>query len=406
MMSSSYADFQRTSNIVHSFIFPNTPALENLFRYHKHQTQLLSAIFSNIEKHMSALVESSSVHRFVSDVTLANRRIQRLERSLRGGSLAVWFQFKESQQELADIQRSLALHETSKKAEFKKRLDNAQMKDSERMRKQIQEIVEKFQPRKNLFRISPPIPPLEELFPALKDPDLPKNDEAYRVDTLHSILKEFEKMSPPSHLSTLMKELDLYVNSKVDSLKVVPGSHANIQVIRKPSRVIVAVLIGSKTCDAIRKHYYPDPKVNNAKLPILYTATKTVGEITGEFLVAHQAISSRPDSRKFIQWEHGAAPSTDIYLVEKPAGDVPFILATLLGSTVESDVLKTLPRADRLIKDVICPPTEHPWIAEDGWVAYNMHELQSDSNQFKNYSHQIFVKGPPAHIGEGAVPSL
>ncbi|KAJ6473185.1 hypothetical protein C8R45DRAFT_408601 [Mycena sanguinolenta] len=411
MMSSSYADSQSTSDIIRSFTSPNTPALENLFRYHKHKTQLLSAVFSNIEKHVVALVENSG-HQFVTDITTANRRIQRLERSLRGGSLAVWFQFEESQEELSDIQDTLlARHENStwndrNKKEFNKRIDDASKEDSARMRRKIQDVVEKFQshrhPRKNLFGISRrPILPLDELFPVLKDPDLRKRDEAYRVATLHWILGEFENASLiPSNLSTLLRELNSYIQSQITSLEVdvVSSSPANIQIIRKPSGAIVAILFGSKSRDAIRKYYYRDPKVKDGKLPILYTVTKTVGEITSEFLVARQAITSRPDSLKYEPWESGDAPSTNIYLVEKPAGADTFILATLLGSNVQSDVLKTLPRADRLIQDVIRLPNEHPWIAEDGWINWGMSDLRCDSGHFTNYGHQIFVKGPPAPV--------
>jgi hypothetical protein len=60
-------------------------------------------------------------------------------------------------------------------------------------------------------------------------------------------------------------------------------------------------------------------------------------------VVARQAIENRRDSRRYIEWKTGAAPSTDIYLVEKMTGD-PFILATLLGPDVNSDVVKLLPR--------------------------------------------------------------
>jgi hypothetical protein len=60
-------------------------------------------------------------------------------------------------------------------------------------------------------------------------------------------------------------------------------------------------------------------------------------------VVAQQAIQNRPDSRRYVEWKHGEAPSADIYLVENSTGD-PFILATLLGPDIMSDVVKSLPR--------------------------------------------------------------
>jgi hypothetical protein len=126
-MSSSIGDFQNASRIINAF--KHTAALENLSKYHKHQTQLLSTIFSNIEKkQFVALVESKVKDEFLTDIfkanvsvwlrvrstflTLQQRLIHGLERALRGGSLAAWFQFEESQQELAEIQLTLGIWHT------------------------------------------------------------------------------------------------------------------------------------------------------------------------------------------------------------------------------------------------------------------------------------------------------
>jgi hypothetical protein len=106
------------------------------------------------------------------------------------------------------------------------------------------------------------------------------------------------------------------------------------------------LLPGSKSRNTIRDQYYRDPNVLERHLPILYTAI-TVGDIQGEFLVAQTAIEERPDSLKYVEWEDGDAPPlADIYLVEKIMGGDAFILATLLGSNVQSDVVRPLPRAE------------------------------------------------------------
>lgn len=108
-----------------------------------------------------------------------------------------------------------------------------------------------------------------------------------------------------------------------------------------------SLLPGSKSRNTIRDQYYRDPKVKENKLPVLYTATSTVGDTRGEFLIVQKAIEERPDSLKYVEWEDGDAPPlADIYLVEKIMGGDPFILATILGSSIESDVVRALPRTE------------------------------------------------------------
>jgi hypothetical protein len=132
-------DYQNASSIIYAFKHTNAPGLKNLFKYHKHQTQLLSTIFSNIEKkQFVALVESKVKDEFLTDISKANvsfwlsvrntfltlrqRLIHGLERALRGGSLAVWFQFEESQQELEEIQLTLGIWHTFLRADNLKHL--------------------------------------------------------------------------------------------------------------------------------------------------------------------------------------------------------------------------------------------------------------------------------------------
>ncbi|KAJ6473183.1 hypothetical protein C8R45DRAFT_408518 [Mycena sanguinolenta] len=289
----------------------------------------------------------------------------------------------------------------SKDRKFDKHLENAKKKDFDSMQKEVRDIVKKIQsysrPRKNRFSTSPPVLSLlDELFPALKDADPPKTDEARRLQILRSILEEFKKMSPPSHLSTLMEELDKYIDSefKTRSLKVDPSSRANIRVIRKPSGIILAILFGPQTCYTIQTHYHPNAGDSEGLLPILFITSKSVGEVTGEFLVAQQAIADRGDSRKYARWDNEPPAPTDIYLVEKPAGDNAFMLATILGSKLESDIVKTLPRNDRLIKDMLS--YKDFWLADSGWLNYGMQDMRCDEDGFKNYGHQIFV-GPSAY---------
>ncbi|KAF8173844.1 hypothetical protein K438DRAFT_1771997 [Mycena galopus ATCC 62051] len=374
-------------------------------------------MFLHIEKpgRIGPIVQSSSGGRFAADILVINRTIQRLERSLKGGCLAVWFSFEETQQELAEIQRTLAPYETSiwndeKKMKFRNRVQEAQTKDATHMREKIGDLVKKIDsaglPRRNLFlkKVPRPILRLDGLFPALKNPPRNvSNDEAYRLVAFQSFLNQFRQTSPadPPILLTLMQKLKAYVTAQIARLEVLPSRiPLQIQVIKKPSGSIVTVLLGSESLTTIRRHYYCDPqlevreRIREDKLPILYTATTTVGQTQGQSLWAQQAIHDRPDSRKYVEWREGANPLTELYLVENPTGGDPFILATLLGATKESDVVKALPRDDRLVKHVICPTDEHPWIADDGWIAWGMDTLQCNDPELHKYNHQIFVRGP------------
>jgi hypothetical protein len=81
LIMSSVGDYQNASNIIHGFKSTDAPALENLSKYHKHQTQLLSTIFSKIEKKLVALVESSFRDKFLSDIFKTNVRSRFVERS-------------------------------------------------------------------------------------------------------------------------------------------------------------------------------------------------------------------------------------------------------------------------------------------------------------------------------------
>jgi phage gp29-like protein len=68
---SPLADFQIASNIIRGF--KSAESLKNLSRYHKHQTRLLSEIFSNMEeKHLSTLVQSEA---FLSDIKAINASV-------------------------------------------------------------------------------------------------------------------------------------------------------------------------------------------------------------------------------------------------------------------------------------------------------------------------------------------
>ncbi|KAJ7794437.1 hypothetical protein B0H13DRAFT_2171329 [Mycena leptocephala] len=383
---SSVGDFQNASNVIHGF--KSTESLPNLSRYHTHQTRLLSAIFTTIEKkHLFALVQSN---KFLTDILATNRLIHRLERTLVGGSLAVWFQFEESQQDLAKIQFILAPY-TKKLEKINNCIKDARAKDAAKMREEIENLLKKFRSKKQRFWQQPPEHCLYDLFPGLKAQ--PEEKQGSRMFAFELFLSKFAPNSP--HLTTLINELNSYVGSKLDDIA---GGRQQfdsprLQVLRRPSGSIISVLLGSRTRDTIRMEY--NPKVEQeGKLPVLYTAT-TVGATRGGFVVAQQAIASRLDSRKYVEWKRGAAPSTDIYLFEKRGGD-PFILASLLGRSTESDVVILLARDEQAVKDVICPPTQEPWITDDGWIEFEMEGLRCNSAHLLDYNHQIFVPGPPS----------
>ncbi|KAF7331072.1 hypothetical protein MVEN_02447500 [Mycena venus] len=373
--------------------------LKHLPRYHKYQTRLLSEIFSKIEdnKRVFVIAGSSSKNQFLTDMIVAiNRDIRRLERTLKGGLLAVWFQFEESQQELTEIQLTLARYEASdwtpKKLEkINKRIADARAKDEAVMAEEVGNLVKKFRSNGQRIWQRPPEHYLEDLFPELKH--LPGNNEVYRMFAFQSFLDKFTT-NPLGPVSTLINELNMYVDIKLDSIQWgrPRAPSLQLQFIRKLSGTIITVLHGSRSRDDIRRHYFGDVEHEN-KLPILYTA-RSLGDTQGEFVGPQYAIQHRPDSRRYVEWKHGEAPSTDIYLVEKMAGN-PFILVTLLGSDVNSDLVKLLPRDGLAVKHAICPSTEDPWITEDGWEHFGMHHLRCNSPRLQDYSHQIFLPGPP-----------
>ncbi|KAJ6544254.1 hypothetical protein B0H19DRAFT_1380552 [Mycena capillaripes] len=372
------------SNIVHYFA---CSSLENLSTYHKHQARLLSEIFLKIER--KRLLELVSDPLFVHDIPVIKRYIYRLERTLRGGSIAVWFQFQESQEELARIQRLLAPHECAvlDKDKFNKRIQDARTRDDAAMREKIEDLVEKFQSNKRRMFQRPTESYLDNLFPKVENPT---GSEGHRMLAFKSILSKFTTIALYP-LSRLMTTLNSYLDARLHSLQQ-SYTPLELQVIRKPSGSIVTVLIGSNSRSDIQTAYCPEV-AQMGKLPILYT-TRAHRHSQREFVVAQQAILARPDSRKYVVWRHGVAPSTDIYLVEK-MGEDPFILATLLGADIRSDVVIPLPRDGMAVKNAICQSSEDPWITEDGWVAYNMHDLRCNSSRLLDYNHQIFIPGPP-----------
>ncbi|KAF7331071.1 hypothetical protein MVEN_02447400 [Mycena venus] len=370
----SVGDFQTASKIIHGF--KSTESLPNLSRYHTHQTRLLSAIFTTIEKEqIYALVQNSST-KFLTDIPAINRLIHRLERTLVGGSFLLHTKLRDwNPQKLEKINKSI---------------EDARAKDDAKMGEEIENLLKKFRSKKRFWQ-QPPEHCLYDLFPGLKDH--PESNEGSRMFAFESFLSKFAPV--PSKLSTLVNELKLYVDSKLDGIA---GGREQfnapkLQVLRRPSGSIIRVLLGSRTRDTIRMEY--SPKVEQeGKLPILYTAS-TVGATRGEFVVAQQAIARRPDSRKYVEWKRGAAPSPDIYLFEKRGGD-PFILASLLGRSADSDVVISLARDEQAVKDVICPPTKEPWITDDGWIEFEMEGLRCNSPRLLDYNHQIFVPGPPS----------
>ncbi|KAJ7683572.1 hypothetical protein B0H17DRAFT_1205080 [Mycena rosella] len=335
---------QTASNIIHYFASSNPPALKNLSTYHKHQTRLLSEIFSKIEKDRLQKLVGDTL--FLHDILVAKRYIYRLERTLRGGALAVWYQTKESQDELARIQRLLAPHETSvlDKDKFNKRISEARAKDDVDMRAKIEELIKRFQSNGSRRRIMvfqrPKESYLDDLLPEVTK--IQVDDEAYRTFAFKSLLGKFAATSLDP-LSTLMAVVNQYIDAKLNSIqpeRTFPP--LDLQVIRKPSGSIVAILIGSKSHNDIQSTYCPEIE-QMGKLPVLYTSQTHSDYGPSEFVVAQPAIQKRPDSRKYVVWNQGPAPSTDIYIVEK-MGDDAFILATLLGREIDSDIVLTLPR--------------------------------------------------------------
>ncbi|KAJ7499838.1 hypothetical protein FB451DRAFT_1206773 [Mycena latifolia] len=259
------------------------------------------------------------------------------------------------------------------------------------MRVKIEELIKKVRSNKRRMFQRPTESYLDDLLPEVKK--IQTNDAAYRVFAFQSLLGRFTPTAAHP-LSTLMAVVNEHLDAKLDSIQ---SEHSfvplDLQVIRKPSGSIVAILIGSKSHYDIHAAYCPEIK-QMGKLPVLYTSKTHNDYRPGEFVVAQPAIQKRPDSRKYVMWKDGPAPSTDIYLVEKMADDT-FILATLLGREIESDVVLTLPRDGSAIRNILCPPSEPPWIAEEGWVKYKMHQLRCNSSRLLDYQHQIFVPGRP-----------
>ncbi|KAJ7250412.1 hypothetical protein C8J57DRAFT_684102 [Mycena rebaudengoi] len=370
--------------------------LHSLSTHHMHQTRLVCEIFARIRDSLkehareSQLAEGSP---FVTDILAAHRFIIRLERALKGGPLMVWFQARESQEELKRIQLIIGPYEKEyDEKELKYRVEEAINKDNKSRRNQIQELTEKIHLKKGrlFFRRTSEsrVSTLLDL-PALLPQDAHKHDDPEYWFTFKSVLAKFDPPSDPN-LAGLWVALQEYLDSKIQSHKFPP---LKLQAIRKPSGNIVTVMRGNNTCDDIHSAYCPDVKKLN-ELPVLYTRSSH-SESPDTFVVATQAIDDRPDSIKYVYWD-GTGNSTrppDIYFVEKIGSDA-FILATLLGKDIESDVIVPLPQCSSAVKDAIQQPHGTTWITDDGWVKYQMDGLTCKDPRFRPYNHQIFVPGP------------
>ncbi|KAJ6454293.1 hypothetical protein C8R47DRAFT_1083141 [Mycena vitilis] len=379
------------------------PGHKKLSKYHKHQTRLLSKICSKIEKRIDKCIEDDV---FQTHARCMRCDINRLERTLQGGSLAVYFLFRESQEELARIQCTLTRYETSDwndadskklkelKDRFDQRVNDARKKDNAKLQAKIGDIVKTFQSgKRRMFRRSPEHY-LTKLFPRVGSQIV--HPRMLPV-VFKSMLDKFTR-NPPDPLPMLVATLTSYLVTGIDAMtpeqrEPVGVPPFELQVIRKTSGSIITILLGSNSPSDIQSMYYPGIN-EELRLPKLYTATAHNLSQDG-FVVAQQAIQARLDSRKYIVW-NGVAPSTDIYLVEPPAPEY-FILATFLGDNLKADVVKPFMRS-RHIKDVLCE-NEAPWIAQDGWVAYRMHELKCNAPELRPYHHQIFIpKAPQALV--------
>ncbi|KAJ7983099.1 hypothetical protein DFH06DRAFT_1172366 [Mycena polygramma] len=413
IMPPFHRDLHIASETINYFTSPQLPRHQNLSKYHKHQTRFLSKTCSKIEKRIMKCIESDEFLNHTKDMM---RDINHLERTLQGGSLAVWFLFPESQEEFSRIQRTLARYATSDwkdsdpdsnstlNDQFYQRVDDARKKDNAELQAKIGDLVKTFQNfqsgKRRMFRRSPdPEHCLNKLFPSL---GVEGGQIAHPPMLVYkSMLDKFTRNPPYPTLSTLVTVLTSYLVTKINDMtpeQREPGGVRpfELQVIRKTSGSIITILLGPNTRNKIQSIYYPCKDL--LKLPVLYTATAhNLHNLSQDgFVVAWQAIQARPDSRKYIVWNGGAAPSTDIYLVEPPAPEA-FILATFLGDNLTSDVVRPFLRNSRHIKDALCE-NEAPWIAHDGWVAYGMHGLQCDARELRPYHHQIFVPGPPPRV--------
>jgi hypothetical protein len=74
LIMSFVGDLHNASNIIHRFKCTDDPLLKHLFRYHRHQTRLLSEIFSKIEdkERVGAIAGSSSKNQFLADIAAIN----------------------------------------------------------------------------------------------------------------------------------------------------------------------------------------------------------------------------------------------------------------------------------------------------------------------------------------------
>ncbi|KAJ7174457.1 hypothetical protein C8R46DRAFT_90401 [Mycena filopes] len=328
-----------------------------------------------------------------------------LDRTLRGSALSAWIQFKESQEELTRLQNMIIKKSGLDQAKFSKLIGTARADDENRMRRKIGDLLKKFRLSKFTERdLQDPLPKVEQqsLPPTdlrnhhLTSPEL----AAYQMVVFKRLLQHFRD-TPALHNSirALIDESDRYIESRLVTMEAQrrPFRPVTLQLVRKASGSgsIVMIVVGPRSKAEIHTLYSRDIKKLD-KLPKLYTATDH-SQSHNEFVVAQQAIQSRPDSRRYVIWENGSDPApSELYLVEK-LGDEPFILATLLGSDVNSDIVKTLPRNGLPVKAEICKAAqpEDSWITEEGWIAYNMDQLETTSPYLRNYHHQIFVPGPP-----------
>ncbi|KAJ7618496.1 hypothetical protein FB45DRAFT_931782 [Roridomyces roridus] len=396
---------QIASNTVHYLASPNTPLLENLMIYHKHQTRLLCDIFAKIDKHrvLDLIIDDNT---FVGDVQLIERYIQRLGRTLRGGQLTAWFRAKESQDELTQILCLLAPYKKKEEldeAKFRKRVREATKKDHADRKAKMDKLVKKFEnDRPRFFQRAVDLEScFGELLPEFKK--LSGHGQLDRLLAIQYLLDQFPTTgitSATSFMAPLMDALNTHITAKLSQSPATAVAEAtaafvppDVRIIRRPSGSIIAILLGKQDRDEIHQTYCPEIQ-GLRELPVLYTS-KTHEQCRRQFAVAQKAIQRWPDSPRYVMWTKGPAPSTDIYLVEKNGKDA-FILATRLGHEQDAtkDVTITLAREGLTVRDAIRFLGEQEWISQDGWEEYGMDGLRCNDQRFKDYAHQIFVPGP------------
>ncbi|KAJ7465103.1 hypothetical protein FB451DRAFT_1262634 [Mycena latifolia] len=394
MGDSDFSSQRNASLIVHHLSNgPRSDFLKNLWKYHRHQTQLLVEIAKRIEQRIKTLVQSED---FTDAVSEALTQIKKLDRTLRGGQLAAWGQAEDSQDALGKIQWHLSLYAETR-GNVKERITEAIKKDNEAWDGKVKELIRDFHKQRpsmfgKLRGKTPPDQSLQMLLPKVDPLSNSANPKMDRMFISRFCLEKFSIQSPrlaPS-LGELIQSMQEFIGRQLASMMPHgPPTLPPLLVLRKHTGQIVTIVGGVKDYYGVLDCYCPQLKKENDQ-PILYYSDQH--QKHREDFVA-SAACIKDESMRLIPWTAGPSSGSDIYLIEGKSK--LFALATVWDEVKNSEVIVQFPLRSWSVKEAIEELCEE-FVASELWKRHKHdYEIECDRPRLSEYKHQLAVPGKP-----------